>query len=68
MSMRGGTYAIIRDEARSFERVSRFAEWEPTLRGTSGGALLDGLRVSSEIFTTLGVRPLLGRLLDALGE
>jgi predicted permease len=65
VSMGSGAYGIVQDEARSFERVSRFAEWEPTLRGTSGGALLDGLQVSPEIFETLGVRPLLGRLFVA---
>ena len=63
-SMSGGAYAIVRGEARSFERMSRFAEWEPALRGASGGELLDGLRVGSGMFATLGVRPLLGRVLN----
>jgi predicted permease len=69
VSMTGAGYATVRDRARSFERVSMFVEWEPTLRGMENGELVDGLLVMPEIFSTLGVRPLLGRLLvpeDAL--
>ena len=55
------SYRTIGDQARSFEGVSLFAEWEPTLRGTDGAELLDGLLVTTGIFGTLGIRPLLGR-------
>lgn len=69
VSMTGAAYETIRDRARSFERVAMFAEWEPTLRGVENGDLVDGLRATPDIFGTLGIRPLLGRLLvpeDAL--
>jgi predicted permease len=62
VSMTGRSYQTIRDHARSLEQVSIFVEWEPTLRGTDSGELLDGLLVTTEIFATLGIRPLLGRL------
>ena len=62
LSLSSGDFGALRDRARSFEQMSLFEEWEPTLRGTDTGELLDGLRVTPEIFNTLGTRPLLGRL------
>jgi predicted permease len=60
--MAPGNHATIRGRARSFAGLSMFAEWEPTLRGVDRAELLDGLEVTPEIFQTLGIRPLLGRL------
>ena len=57
----GNGWAIL-DQARSFEHGALFTEWEPTLRGTERAELLDGLQVTTGIFSTLGIRPLLGRL------
>ena len=65
LGMASGDYGFVRERARGFERLSMFAEWEPTLRGADGGELLDGLLVTPDLFATLGVRPLLGRLLTA---
>jgi len=62
-SMSPANYLAVRDQARSLQHVSMFADWEPALRGEDGADLADGARVTPEFFHTLQVRPLLGRLL-----
>src|SRR5262249_13279383 len=45
----------------SFEQTAAWAAWAFNLTGDGEPALVDGARVSSNFFDTLGVKPLLGR-------
>lgn len=47
--------------ARSIERLGAFAGGSVTVAGTGGAEFVWGLRVTSTLFETLGVRPALGR-------
>jgi predicted permease len=61
--MASGNYITIRDQAQSLEYVSLFLDWDPILRGPDHAELIDGVRVTTEFFLTLGIPPLLGRTL-----
>ena len=50
-----------KERARSFEDVGAFSRRTPTLRTETGAERLDGTAVTHSLFTTLGIRPALGR-------
>ena len=54
------TFADIRDRARSFEALAAVRSWQTTLV-TGEAERLQGLRVSADYFSVLGVQPALGR-------
>ena len=55
------TYADLRRDARSLSHSAAYGTWEPTVFGEHDAERLRGLRVTSDFFRTLGVRPMLGR-------
>jgi predicted permease len=55
------TFADWRDQNRSFEAMSAFADWGPTLSGVGEPQALNGARVTVDFFRVLGVKPFLGR-------
>jgi len=58
----GGDYQEIHDHLRNFESVAAFIDGNWTVTGDGGEAeLLSGARVTSGFFSTLRVRPALGR-------
>jgi putative ABC transport system permease protein len=58
------TFDDIRARARAFEELAAIRSWQTTLV-TSEAERLQGLRVSANYFTLLGVRPALGRTFRA---
>ncbi|MQA91279.1 MAG: FtsX-like permease family protein, partial [Gemmatimonas sp.] len=63
VGMSAGNYLTVRDQVRSLEHLSMFAEWEPILRGAATSELTDGVQVTPDFFNTLQIRPMLGRTL-----
>lgn len=63
ITMSPANYLTVRDQARTFQQVSMFADWEPALRGAHHTDLADGVRVTPQFFQTLEVGPLIGRVL-----
>jgi putative ABC transport system permease protein len=63
VQMAAGNVLTLRSDARAFESISMFADWEPIVRGPDRTELLDGVRVSTEFFRTISIQPLLGRTL-----
>ena len=59
------TIADVRSQARAFENVSAIGGWGPTLVRDGAASSLTGLRVSANYFSTIGVRPALGRTFTA---
>ncbi len=58
------TFAMYRgllDQQRSFESLTVFHPWQPTLTGATRPERLDAQSVSASYFQVLGVSPLLGR-------
>lgn len=55
-------------QQRSFEELSAFQRAQVTLRYGNEPELLDGARVSAGLFETLGMRPLLGRMIEVRDE
>ena len=55
------TYTDVRSAARSLESAAVIGGWEINLAADGSAEHLEGLRVSSSYFRTLGVRPMLGR-------
>jgi predicted permease len=51
-----------RDRTRSFTSVAVEGNWQPNLTGQGDPERLTGARLSGQYFTTLGVRPALGRV------
>jgi len=56
-----GTFNELRARAHSFEVLSVFKPWQPTLTGQAEPERIDGQRVTWEYFRVLGVRPVLGQ-------
>ena len=54
-------FADIRDRAKSFSGVAVETGWQPNLTGQGEPERLTGARASGQYFSTLGVRPALGR-------
>ncbi|MBI3931883.1 MAG: ABC transporter permease [Acidobacteria bacterium] len=52
------------ERARSFESLGAFSAWSANLTGRGEPARLEMGAVTPSLFTTLGVRPLAGRLFD----
>jgi putative ABC transport system permease protein len=50
-----------RDQAKSFDHVVAFQNWQPTLTGQGEPERLAGAQVSHDTFSMLGVAPALGR-------
>jgi putative ABC transport system permease protein len=50
-----------RDQAKSFDHVVAFQDWQPTLTGQGEPERLAGAQVSHDTFAMLGVAPALGR-------
>jgi predicted permease len=55
------TIVDIRAQTNAFERVAAATDWPATLTGRAEPELVEGLRVTSEYFSVLGVAPALGR-------
>jgi putative ABC transport system permease protein len=55
------TFADWRSQNHSFEAMSALADWSPTLTGAGEPEALDGQRVTSDFFSVLKVKPMLGR-------
>ena len=55
------TFADWRSQTRSFDAMSAFGDWNPTLSGVGEPEALAGSRVTSDFFRMLGVGPMLGR-------
>ena len=58
-------FGDIRDNVKSFDGVAVEGRWQPTLTGQGDPERLTGARASGDYFSTLGVRPALGRVFDA---
>jgi putative ABC transport system permease protein len=56
-----GTFTELRTRARSFTQLAASDGWQVSLTGTTEPELLHGERISANFFTTLGVRPSVGR-------
>ena len=56
-----GMYHGLAERARSFDALSLFADWQPTLTGIGQPERIDAQRVSWTYFRVLGVSPILGR-------
>lgn len=56
-----GTYNELQARARSFEALSVFKPWQPTLTGQAEPERIDGQRVTWQYFRVLGVGPVLGQ-------
>lgn len=59
-----GTFGVYRgfvDRNHSFDSISVFKSWRPTLTGTAEPERLEAQRVSASYFQVLGVSPVLGR-------
>jgi putative ABC transport system permease protein len=56
-----GMYTGVLPRQRSFESLALVRPWQPTLTGANQPARLEGQRVSSSYFHTLGISPMLGR-------
>ncbi|HSB56082.1 MAG TPA: permease prefix domain 1-containing protein, partial [Gemmatimonadales bacterium] len=54
-------FADWRDGNKSFETMAAYGGWGPDLTGSGEPASLNGLTVSGDYFTVLGVAPALGR-------
>jgi len=63
-----GTYRELAARSRSFDAMSVFKPWQPTLTGGSEPDRLNGQRVSADFFRTLGVAPLVGRDFQAADD
>ncbi|MEX2282183.1 MAG: ABC transporter permease [Gemmatimonadota bacterium] len=64
-SLAVANFLAVREQAKSFERIALFEEWEPILRGPDRAELTDGVLTTPGLFETLRIRPLLGRTLIA---
>jgi putative ABC transport system permease protein len=66
------TFVDWKKETRSFSRMAALSSWQPTLVLPGSAEVLDGLRVSADLFELLGVKLLHGRgflpLEDAPGK
>ena len=56
-----GVYRGLAERTRSFDALSLFATWQPTLTGIGEPQRIDAQRVSWTYFRVLGVSPILGR-------
>jgi putative ABC transport system permease protein len=56
-----GTYHELVNRSRSFEAMSLFEPWQPTMTSDAAPERLDGQSVSASFFRVLGIAPLLGR-------
>lgn len=56
-----GTYHELAHRSRSFEAMTIFEPWQPTMTGDADPERLDGQSVSSSFFRVLGVAPQQGR-------
>ncbi len=56
-----GMYRSLVERSRSFEAMSVFKPWRPTITGSGQPERFDGQRVSFGYFRVLGVPPVLGR-------
>src|SRR5262249_21166856 len=56
------TYTMYRDQSHSFEQVAALRPWNANLTGQGEAERIQGLRVTSNFFLTLGVQPALGRV------
>jgi putative ABC transport system permease protein len=66
-----GTFGMFRglaDGTRSFEALSVFKPWQPTLQGRDHPERLEAQRVSADYFRTLRVTPRLGRNFEAADD
>ncbi|MGH9523375.1 MAG: ABC transporter permease, partial [Terriglobales bacterium] len=54
-----------RDQNRSFSGLAAYRGWSATLTGMGDAVQVNGMFVSSEFFSLLGVRPILGRTFRA---
>lgn len=59
-----GSYREVVQRSRSFEALSVFRPWQPTVTGDGEPERLEGQRVSTGFFQTLGVAPALGAGFD----
>jgi predicted permease len=63
-----GNFTDLRERSRSFEALAAFRAWPFTLGDGDETERLNGARVSPELFTVLGVRPMLGRAFTATDD
>ena len=62
------TYRDLRDRSNSLVHSAAFGDWQPTLFGELDAERLQGQRITSEYFRTLGVRPVIGRDFEAADD
>ncbi|MEP6492112.1 MAG: ABC transporter permease [bacterium] len=65
MAVTFGTYREIVQRSRSFAHAAAFGAWQPTMIGDAEPERLTGQRVTADYFRVLGVRPILGRDMQA---
>ena len=63
-----GTYRELTERGHFFAGLAVLRSWQPTLTGLTEPERLDGQRVSSKYFETLGVSPALGRGFDSADD
>jgi putative ABC transport system permease protein len=63
-----GMYRGLVDRNHSFDSISVFKGWRPTLTGTAEPERLEAQRVSASYFSVLGVSPVLGRDFQAVED
>ncbi|MCH7978738.1 MAG: ABC transporter permease, partial [Acidobacteria bacterium] len=66
------TFAIYRDQTRSFQQVAALRAWNTNMTGRGNPERLQGMLVSDGFFSVLGVHPAMGRVFlpgeDELGH
>ena len=60
-----GSYRELAERSRSFDAMTVFKEWQPTMIGPEVPERLDGQALSASYFRVLGVEPMLGRNFEA---
>jgi putative ABC transport system permease protein len=63
-----GMYRGLVDRNHSFDSISVFKGWRPTMTGTAEPERLEAQRVSASYFRVLGVSPILGRDFQAVDD
>lgn len=58
-------FVDLREQSRTMEEVAALANWSGRLTGIEESERLQGIRISTNAFSLLGVRPVFGRIFDS---
>jgi putative ABC transport system permease protein len=60
-----GHYLALRDHAKSFASLAGYGSWSGVLQGRERAEHVNGAKVTANLFSTLGVKPSIGRTFTA---